>query len=111
MHSSSMGKKKRKKPSKPRKRARRYSTEFKKNAVELVLKSDEPLAEIARRLGIPMPTLHQWRRRHEEKHGQVVSEDETAEEKVRRLEARVALLEEERDILKKATAFFVRESE
>ena len=61
---------------------------------------------------MPMGTLHQWVQRHEQEQGGVApARDETPQETIRRLQARVAQLEEERDILKKAATFFAKESE
>jgi transposase len=64
-------------------------------------------AEVARDLGVSAGTLAQWVRRA----GEVASEAEPVSvEEMRRLRKRVAQLEEEREILKKAAAYFAKES-
>ena len=109
MQSSPMKKKKRQ-PG--RRRPRRYSPQFKANAVQLSLQGDKPVAVVAKELGIPSQTLHMWVTRHEREQGAVAAaEGESAEAKIKRLEKRVAQLEEEREILKKAATFFAKESE
>jgi transposase len=94
-------------------RRRQFSSEFKLEAVRLVQSGKAP-AEVARELGIRGDMLRKWRRqfatvaRPSEAfpgHGKLTSQDE----EIRQLRRRVAQLEEEREILKKATAFFARE--
>lgn len=95
------------------KRQKRYTAAFRANAVRMGVESEEPLAEVARRLGVNYPTLYGWM----EKAGKTKAEDaspvrkaETVEEEVRRLRSEVETLKMERDFLKKATAFFARTS-
>ncbi len=110
MQDAPMGKKKKPK-ARGRKRHRRYSVEFKDNAVRLATRGDKPVVAVAKELGVPAGTLHEWIQRFELDKGLPAPEGETAEQKVARLEKRVALLEEERTILKKAATFFAKESE
>lgn len=95
------------------KKATRYTAGFRAKAIRLAEESDEPLAEVARRLGVKYQTLHGWM----EKAGKtnraessVVRTAETVDEEVRRLRKEVETLTMERDFLKKATAFFARTS-
>jgi transposase len=94
---------------------RQFSTEFKLEAVRLVNASDKAPSEVARELGIRGDMLRKWRRQFASAPsvrdafpgtGKLTSQDE----EIRQLRRRVAQLEEERDILKKATAFFAKES-
>ena len=86
---------------------RRYTAEFKAEAVRLVASSGKPLAQIARELGINEQTLHKWKQKAASRDGRGVEPDRFAlEEENRRLRKENARLQEERDILKKATAFF-----
>jgi len=90
---------------------RKYEPEFKADAVRLVRGGDRTVAEVARSLGIHVNTLHTWvkelpvagepaaRRLHRN----------ATDEKVRRLERELRRVTEERDILKKAIAFFANE--
>jgi transposase len=93
----------------PRSR-RKFSDEFKRDAVELVLTTGRPIAEVAAELGIYDSTLGNWVRRHQEQlqAGSSVSPDERA--RLKELEAENARLRVERDLLKRTVAFWVKES-
>ncbi len=93
---------------------RRFSPEFKRDAVNLVRSSGRPLAQIARELGVGETSLGYWVARDRE---QRVAADprryaaETAESvEIKRLRKRVAELETEREILKRAAVFWMKES-
>ena len=88
-----------------------YPPEFRREAVELVRFSGRPLREIARDLGVTEQSLRNWLRQAEVDAGRAAGL--TGDEKVelRELRRRVRTLEMERDVLKKAAAFFARESE
>ena len=85
-----------------------YSAEFKERAVKLAVESDQPVAQTARDLGINENTLHTWLSKYHHgsngTHGQLNSEH--LYEELKRLKKENALLKEERDILKKAAAYF-----
>jgi transposase len=86
---------------------RRYTAEFKAEAVRLLAASGKPAAQIARELGINEQTLHSWQQKARAADGAgVVPNRLTVEEENRRLRRENARLKEERDILKKATAYF-----
>lgn len=86
---------------------RRYTAEFKAEAVRLLAASGKPAAQIARELGINEQTLHSWKQKARAADGAGVVPDRlTVEEENRRLRRENARLREERDILKKATAYF-----
>ena len=90
---------------------RHYEDEFKEQAVRLALESDDSIPEIARDLGISPGNLRRWireRRDHQGTKSQILSKDEAAE--LARLRRENKKLRAERDILKKATAFFAGES-
>ena len=94
-----------------RRRRRRYTDEQRAEAVRLVDRL-ESLAEAARRLEISPGTLAGWVKAA--KGDEEISETTTAEdekEELRRLRKEVKTLRMERDFLKKATAFFARDSE
>ncbi len=99
---------KRKAKSKPRRKHRRHSEEFKREAVKLVLDEQLSVAEAARNLGIHPNLLRNWKQRIEsENEDTSLTEDERME--VARLRAENRRLRMERDILKKAAAFFANE--
>jgi len=69
------------------------------------------VAQIARELGIKEQTLHNWKRKAASGNGTGVEPDHFAQQdEIRRLRRENARLQEERDILKKATAFFANQS-
>jgi transposase len=93
---------------------RTFDREFKIEAVRLVAEKGRSVAEVARNLGIHPNSLFKWKRDFlEDKEnsfpgkGNLKPEDE----ELRRLRRENAELREERDILKKATAFFAKNSE
>lgn len=96
---------------------RTFTPEFKLEAVRLASEGVKPQTQIARELGIRPDMLYRWKLQAEQRagqpsrdvfpgHGQVTS----ADDELRRLRRENAVLREERDILKKATAFFAKES-
>jgi transposase len=95
---------------------RTYSREFKVEAVKLVTEKGQSIAEAARSLNIHENQLRTWKKDLEKEtkgeqqafpgHGNRPA----LEDEIHRLKAEVRRLQMERDILKKATAFFVREA-
>ncbi len=92
-------------------KARRFPPEFRREAVELYRNSDRSLEQVAKELGIGHSTLARWHYKlgPEGKQEDQPTGDERAE--LRRLRRENRRLKEERDILKKAAAFFAHESE
>ena len=90
---------------------RPYPEEFKREALELLRSSGRPLAQVSRELGVSTESLRLWRRQAEVDAGErdCLSSDERAE--LRELRREVRVLRQEREILKKAAAFFAKESE
>ena len=86
-----------------------YPPEFKLRAVAMMTDQGLSVAEVARQLGVSESRLHEWKKAVREK-GPVAfpgtGHQTPLEEENRRLRADVKRLEMERDILKKATAFF-----
>ena len=90
-----------------------YAPEFKLQAVKMILDQKLSVAEVARRLGVGENLLHTWKKavlaggaKAFPGSGQLTP----LEEENRKLRAEVKRLETERDILKKATAFFATQS-
>ena len=88
---------------------RRFSPQFKAEAVQMVLETGKPIAEVARGLGINEGTLgnwvNTWYREHPES-DQPLSPVERA--RVSEMEAEIRRLRMENEFLKKAAAFFAR---
>ena len=96
---------------KKRRIRRRFSDEFKRDAVEIVRVSGKPIAEVARELGIYDTTLGNWVNQDQVKRGerQGLSSAERLElGELRRENARLRM---ERELLKRAVAFWVKESD
>ena len=86
---------------------KRYTDEFKIEAVKQVTERGLPAAEVAQRLGITTHSLYAWRAKFSKP--EVVQQAELNQSaEVRRLKAEVKRLTEERDILKKAAAYFAK---
>ena len=89
-----------------------YTTEFKESAVKLAVESDRPASKTAEELGINKNTLHTWigkyHRPQKQKVGRV--EEQHLYDELKRLRQENKRLMEERDILKKAAAYFAKES-
>ena len=86
-----------------------YTPEFKLAAVKMVTEQKLPVAEVARRLGVTENRLHDWKKTVAKKGADAFPGSghlPPLEEENRKLRAEVKRLEMERDILKKATAFF-----
>jgi transposase len=88
-----------------------YPEEFRREAVELV-RQGRAIPDVASSLGVSAPSLRNWVRqgqldRRERDDGLTSAE----REELRELRRRVRRLEQERDILKRATALFARETE
>jgi len=91
---------------------KKYTQEYKDEAVELVVSSGRPVAEIARDLGINEATLGNWVNKAKQA-GKVKDKPLETDERARlkELEEEVRRLRMERDFLKKAAAWFARESQ
>ena len=96
-----------------KKRGRRgFDEQFRREAVRLAESGTMPIADVARQLGVHLETLRNWRRKARET-GSDAGADATVpslEEENRRLRRENARLLEEREILKKATAFFAKDA-
>jgi transposase len=91
----------------------KYSAEFRDEAIKQVTEKGRPVIEVAKRLGVTSWTLYTWMKvagapTPSEKQSKPAVPDLAKENQA--LKAQVRRLEEERDILKKAAAYFARES-
>jgi transposase len=90
-----------------------YTAEFKADAIDLVLKHGYSCSEVARRLGVPRNNIHRWVLGHRKGSQKVDETGKTLDEVLaenRQLKKENQRLEMEREILKKAAAFFAKES-
>ena len=88
-----------------------YSAEFRAEAVRLVKSSGKPAAQIARDLGVSFESLRHWIKQAEIDSGERQGLTTDEREELRRLRRENQVLQQEREVLKKAAAFFARESE
>jgi transposase len=93
-------------------RRRKFSKQFKIDAVELTLKEEKTVKEIADDLGIRVALLYRWRQNHltakENAFPGTGHAKDAESEKIRQLERQLRLVTEEREILKKACAVFMK---
>ncbi len=87
-----------------------YPPEFKAEAVQLVQQRERSLARIARDLGVSEQTLRNWVKQIEIDSGARAGLTTEERDELRRLRRENRILKEEREILKKAAAFFAKES-
>jgi transposase len=94
-------------------RPSRYPEEFRREAVALALSSDESRAAVARRLGVNETTLRNWcaaQLAEEARRADPLAVTPSEFEELRRLRREVAELRTEREILRKAAAYFAQET-
>lgn len=92
---------------------KKYSKEFKLDAVSLVTEQGYIRSEAARSLGINANMLGRWVKEQESEDGQAFRGNgklTPEQEEIRKLKTQVKRLEMEKDILKKATVFFAAET-
>ncbi len=89
-----------------------YTAEFRESAIKLAIESDQPIIKTAEELGVNKNTLHTWisKYHHPQKQKAERVEDEHLYDELKRLRKENKRLTEERDILKKAAAYFAKES-
>jgi len=86
---------------------RKYTTEFKLDAVRLALSSETSQAQVARDLGINEPSLYSWISQYR---GDILDNPNTLspEQELVALKKENAQLKQEREILKKAATYFAK---
>jgi transposase len=91
---------------------KKYSVEFREQAVRLVLDSSRPIADAARQIGVNDGTLSNWVRQYRDQHP-VIEKPLTVSERARlqELEKEVRELRMKTEFLGKAAAFFAVESQ
>ncbi len=92
---------------------RSYTEAFKTEAVRLVRESGHPVVQVARDLGIADHLLYRWRAEQQRVEGDGHTRQSMRAEQVElaRLRRENAVLKQERDFLKRAAAFFAKESQ
>lgn len=98
----------------PRKTNNRYSKEFRTEAVKLVVEGGVSAYEASRQLALPKSTLENWVRAFKAGKLNDIGGQQRAlteiEQELARVKRELAQVKQERDILKKAAAYFAKES-
>lgn len=87
-----------------------YPPEFKLEAVRLVKEGCRKIADVAQDLGVTGESIRNWIRRYEIDNGQREGLTTSEREELQHLRREIRVLREEREILKKAAAFFAKET-
>lgn len=88
-----------------------YPPEFRREAIELVRLSGRPVSQLAKELGVSDMTLRNWVKQADVDAGKAEGLTSTEREELGALRKEVRTLRMEREILKKAAAFFARETD
>jgi len=93
------------------KKEKAYPAEFRESAVKLALESGNSIAQTARELGIKQNTLYNWMHLYSKKGAKNKPDREMNHpfDEIKKLKKELAQVIQERDILKKATAYFAKE--
>ena len=87
-----------------------YTHEFRQSAVQMVVAEKHTIGSVAKRLGVNYHTIRDWIKATESRSSKsLIASDIPVEQRVRELEKENVRLRQERDILKKATAYFAKE--
>ena len=90
---------------------RKYTTEFRESAVNMVISSEKSMSQIAKELGINGTTLYAWVNKAKSTTTHETGKNtEQLFDELKRLKIELSDVREQRDILKKATAYFAKES-
>ena len=94
-----------------RKDRKRYSREFKLEAVRMANESGKPVAEVTRELDISVHHLYRWRDQAQKQGDQVFPGHGNSQDELAKLRRENVRLREERDILKKSLIFFAKDGQ
>jgi transposase len=96
------------------KNTKNYDLEFKQSSAKLAIQSDQPISETARNLGVNPNTLHGWIKKHgnnsHRKKPVATTQIELLQQELLQSKKEISRLKQERDILKKAAAYFANEA-
>lgn len=93
-----------------KRKRRNYSQEFKASAVDMVENQGYRVEDVCRRLDISRSNLNRWRKAPDSSSSETGASADDKDARLKKLEEENRQLREEREILKKAAAFFVNES-
>jgi transposase len=93
------------------KKVKIYEAEFKESSVKLALESEVSIAQTARDLGVPPHTMYTWVSKYSKGIGSAMKHDQHIYDEVKQLKKELARVTQERDLLKKAAAYFAKNSQ
>jgi len=89
----------------------KYSEDFKREAVRQTTERGYTVVEVAKRLGVSTKTLYGWRYKYADEREAITGRpDRDSQMEINKLKAELRRMTEERDILKKAAAYFAKQS-
>ena len=88
----------------------RYTDEFRREAVRQVTEKGHPVREVAERLGMSTYSLYGWIKKYGAANGAQASRLANKDDEIRRLRGELKRVTEERNILRKAAAYFAKAS-
>jgi transposase len=83
-----------------------FSDEFKRDAVRQITERGYPVSEVSQRLGVSAHSLYEWKK----KYASDAAKGGDQADEIRQLKRELARVTEERDILKKAAAYFAKDA-
>lgn len=86
-----------------------YSSEFKESSVKLAIESKQPISHTAKELGIKANTLYTWVDKYSKPKESRVRTDDHIYDENKRLKKELSRVTQERDLLKKAAAYFAKD--
>ena len=95
----------------PSKQVNNYSLEFKQSSAKLAVESEQSITKTAEELGVHFTTLHGWVTKfYPHYKARQLNDKGPLEQEIQQLRKENARLKQERDILKKAAAYFASET-
>jgi len=92
------------------KKYNRYPLEFRVSSAKLAMESDQPMSQTARELGVSPKSLYGWVNTYSGDHCKTNTSKEPQSEEIKRLKKELSKVTLERDILKKAAAYFAKDA-
>lgn len=89
---------------------KQYPAEFRESSARLALETDQPISQTARELGVTAKRLYYWINVYSGSDERSGSAKEPVPEEIKRLKKELSKVKMERDILKKAAAYFAMEA-
>jgi transposase len=87
-----------------------YPPEFRESSVKLAIESGRPVSQVAKELGVNENTLHTWIAKYSKPKENAMRTTDHIYEENKRLKKELAHVTQERDLLKKAAAYFAKEA-